>query len=289
MKTLGHSVFVLVSFWAVNSPVLGCTVFFAFDGKLALAGNNEDWADPNTQMWFIPATKDSHGIVYYGFGRGEYPKGGISPHKLNIPEGDVTKIKLEDLYGLPQGGMNDQGLFFDMASTDAVRVPPAPGKKVYDGRLEDLMMRKCATVEEALKLLEQYEFPLVQGQCLFADKTGDSFIIEAGGIIIRKKGDYQVITNFRQSQVPPDKVTCPRFKLVSKALAEQKGLSVDLFRTLLKETCIKSTQYSTICNLGAGEVYMYCQGDFERKVTINLKEELKKGERAVKIGSLFRR
>ena len=201
MKVLKPISVVLALLLIAHSSCFACTVFFAFDGKLALAGSNEDWADPNTQMWFVPATKDNYGIVYFGFGRGEYPKGGISRHELEIPEGDITKIKPEDLYGLPQGGMNDKGLFFDMASTDSVKVPPAPGKKVYDGRLEDLIMRKCATVEEALKLLDQYAFTAVQGQCLFADKTGDSFIIEAGGVILRKKGNYQVITNFRQSKV----------------------------------------------------------------------------------------
>jgi penicillin V acylase-like amidase (Ntn superfamily) len=271
-----------------STPTHACTVFFAFDGKRALAGSNEDWADPNTQMWFIPATKDNHGIVYFGFGRGEYPKGGISQHKLEIPEGDITKVRPADLYGLPQGGMNDKGLFFDMASTDVVRFPAASGKKVYDGRLEDLIMRRCATVEEALKLLEQYAFTAVQGQCLFADKSGDSFIIEAGGVIIRKNGNHQVITNFRQSQITPDKVTCPRYKLVSRSLADKKEFSVNLVRSLLKETVQQFTTYSTIFDLTNGEIYIHNQRDFDRTVKINLKEELGKPERALKIASLFK-
>jgi len=57
------------------TPGHACTVFFAFDGKLALAGSNEDWADPNTQVCFVPATKDTYGIVYFGFGCGEYRSG----------------------------------------------------------------------------------------------------------------------------------------------------------------------------------------------------------------------
>ena len=86
-----------------NKTGVACTVFFAFDGKLAIAGDNEDWADPNTQIWFVPATKDNYGIVYFGFGRGEYPKGVISHQKLDIPGGDITKVRPDDLYGLPQG------------------------------------------------------------------------------------------------------------------------------------------------------------------------------------------
>lgn len=288
MRLLTSRFLVLALLVITTTPTHACTVFFTFDGKLALAGSNEDWADPNTQMWFIPATKDSHGIVYFGFGRGEYPKGGVSRHKLEIPEGDITKVRPEDLYGLPQGGMNDKGLFFDMASTDVVKLPPAPGKKVYDGRLEDLIMRKCATVEEALKILEQYAFTAVQGQCLIADKTGNSFILEAGGVIIRKRTNYQVITNFRQSQVMPDKVTCPRFKLVSRSLADKKEFSVDLIRSLLEGAAQRFTIYSTIFDLTNGEVYIHHQHDFNRPVKINLIEELGKGERALKIASLFK-
>ncbi len=289
MKAVGQVTLVLTLLFTADSSVGACTVFFAFDGKLALAGSNEDWADPNTQMWFVPATKDNHGIVYFGFGRGEYPKGGIPRRKLEIPKGGITKINPVDLYGLPQGGMNEKGLFFDGASAEVVKAPSAPGKKAYDGRLEDLILRKCATVEEALKLIEAQDFNFVQGQWLFADKTGDSFIIEAGEVIIRKKASYQVMTNFLQSRVKPEEVTCPRYKLVTKALADKKALSADLVRSLLKATSNKYTQYSTIFNLVEGQVSLYRQGDFDRAVRISLKEELGKGERAVKIGNLFER
>ena len=150
MKTLGRFVLILACLVIAISSVRACTVFFAYDGQSAPAGSNEDWADPNTQVWFVPATKETYGIVYFGYGKGEYPKGGVSSRTLKIPEGGITGINPEDLYGLPQGGMNEKGLFFDGAATDLIQTVPAPGKKVYDGRLEDLILRKCATVEEAL-------------------------------------------------------------------------------------------------------------------------------------------
>lgn len=289
MKAVGHVTLVLALLFMARCSASACTVFFVFDGKLALAGNNEDWGDPHTQLWFVPATRDTYGIVYFGFGRGDYPAGGISSRKLEIPEGGISKINPEDLYGLPQGGMNEKGLFFDGASTEVVKAPARPGKKTYHGRLEDLILRKCATVADALELLETYDFQLVQGQWLFADRTGDSFIIEAGEVIIRKKGSFQVITNFLQSRVKPEEIACPRYQLVTRKLAEQKALSVDLVRSLLKATAVKSTQYSTIFNLGAAEIYIHHQGNFDRAVKITLKDELAKGARAVKIGSLFER
>src|ERR687898_500317 len=92
MKSLRPTVVFLALLLIGGTRAHSCTVFFVFDGKLALAGSNEDWADPNTQMWFVPATKDNYGIVYFGFGRGEYPPGGVSRHDLKIPGGGITKI-----------------------------------------------------------------------------------------------------------------------------------------------------------------------------------------------------
>src|SRR5688500_1084848 len=97
MQTLARSALAVVLFLTANSPVVSCTVLVASDGELVLAGSNEDWGEPNTQVWFVPATKENYGIVYFGFGRGEYPKGGISSRKLEIPEGGITKINPEDL------------------------------------------------------------------------------------------------------------------------------------------------------------------------------------------------
>jgi penicillin V acylase-like amidase (Ntn superfamily) len=288
MKTVEQSVLALAILLITGSRVPACTVLFVCDGKAALAGSNEDWADPNTQMWYVPATKDAYGILYFGFGKGEYPEDGVSSRKLTIPEGGITEINPEDLYGLPQGGMNEKGLFFDGAATDVIQASPALGKKLYEGRLEHLILRKCATVDEALELLETYAFNLVQGQWMFADRTGDSFIVEAGDAIVRKKGNYQVMTNFRQSTIEPEG-TCPRYTLVTQSLAERKDPSVDLVRSLLKATSQKFTAYSTIFDLTSGVVYVHHGGDFDRTAKIDLKEELARGKRVMKIENLFRK
>src|SRR5512143_2617171 len=74
----------------IMQPGQSCTVFYAASGDLALAGNNEDSYGPLTRAWFISASEGRYGRVYFGY---------------------------DDL--LPQGGLNDQGLFFDGLS-----VPP---------------------------------------------------------------------------------------------------------------------------------------------------------------------
>jgi penicillin V acylase-like amidase (Ntn superfamily) len=284
-RRIGIAVILLALFHAAAT---GCTVFYVYDGKLALAGDNEDWHHPHSQVWFVPATKDNHGIVYFGLGLGEYPDGGIYLPKVKIPEGGVTKIDSTALYGFPQGGMNDQGLFFGGAGTDLLNPKmPAPGKKMPEGFIADLILRKCATVEDVVKFLEPYDVGLPQGQLLFGDKAGDSLILETGNVIIRKKGNHQVITNFRQSQVKPERIDCSRFKMVTKTLAEKPPATVDLCRTLCKKAGTSGTLYSTVFDMTHGEVYIYNRYDFNRVVKLNLQEELRKGPRAVTLASLF--
>jgi hypothetical protein len=73
---------------------LGCTVFSASDGTTVLAGNNEDYFNPSTRIWFEPPEDGKYGRVYFGFD-------------------DFRR----------QGGMNDQGLFFDTVSAPKLELP----------------------------------------------------------------------------------------------------------------------------------------------------------------------
>lgn len=275
----------------LSQPLRACTVFFAYDGKLALAGDNEDWLDWSTQMWSIPAVKGEHGVLYFGFGTGEYPEGGVRRLNFKLPEGGVLKLKKSDVYGFPQAGVNDQGLFFGGAATDRVKNPATGGKKPYSSVLFDRTMRTCATVAEALKVIEQYDVGMSQGQILLADKTGDSAIIEASNIILRKTGRHQIITNFRLSQVKPEEVTCGRYKAVDAALVKPEPLSVKGFRALLKQTSAVSgetrTQYSLVCDLTNGRIYLHHQGDFDHPKELRVREELARGKRAITLAALF--
>jgi hypothetical protein len=275
----------------LSRPLLACTVFFAYDGRLALAGDNEDWLDSNTQMWSIPAMKGEHGVLYFGFGTGEYPEGGVRRLDVKIPEGGILKLNKTDVYGFPQAGVNDQGLFFGGAATDMVKKPAAGGKKPFSGVLLDRIMRTCATVTEALKIVEQYDIGMPQGQILLADKTGDAATIEAGNVILRKIGRHQIITNFRRSQVKPEEVTCGRYKAVDAALAKPEPLSVARFRALLKQTSAVSgetrTQYSLVCDLTHGRIYLHYQGDFDHPKELWVREELARGKRAITLAAVL--
>src|SRR5512136_2947687 len=65
----------------------GCSTVYATDGQQMLGGNNEDSGEPLTKVWFVPAGEGTHGMVLFGYGTYR-----------------------------AQGGMNDEGLFFDFLS-----------------------------------------------------------------------------------------------------------------------------------------------------------------------------
>jgi hypothetical protein len=242
-------------------PAAACTIFFAAWGGRVLFGNNEDWNNPRTRMWFVPRQGSRYGVVYFGF---------------------------DDNY--PQGGMNEQGLCFDGAALPAPEPAAHPGKKKANPWIVDRMMRGCATVAEALALLDRYDLTsLERAQLLLADRSGASAIVERNHVI-QRTGDYQIATNFRQSRIPPETASCPRYQAANRELARPGPLSVDRFRSILEATHQEgpsSTLYSTVYDLHSGDIYLYLAHDFSRSVKINLQDQLKKGKQRIELRTLF--
>jgi hypothetical protein len=225
----------------------------------------------------LPAAEGKFGRVYFGFDAGHTPDGGM---------------------GLlhPQGGMNEQGLFFDGASAEDVQVPRDSSKAPHDHEVCSILkaMEKCSTVDEVIEYFERYDCSgFWNGQFLVGDRFGNSAILEPL-TVIRKTGRYQVVTNFLQSRTPPETPRDPRYRLAARLLEESDGVSVDLMRRVLSAThweehsgSMTVTLYSYICDLKRGEIYVYNFHDFEEVLKINLREELAKGESLRTIASLF--
>ena len=149
-------------------PGQGCTTVYATDGKQMLGGNNEDFVDPLTKVSFVPAEEGTFGRVYFGY---------------------------ENWW--TEGGMNDQGLFFDGLAV-GIEVPVLlEGKRQFSGtNLLDYVMARCATVACVVEMYEEYYTEETWAwQHLFGDATGESAIIEPR-TILRQRGGYQVVTNF---------------------------------------------------------------------------------------------
>ncbi len=238
-----------------------CSFFMCARNGVVLAGNNEDYLDPDTHMWFVPAEEGRLGCVFFGFGN-----------------------------GFPQGGMNEKGLFFDGAATPKQKIAGRTGQ-TFSGNLIDETLRTCATVEEAIALWKRHDVPsfMAAAQLQFADATGDSVIIE-GDHFVRKSDDYQITTNFYQHGLERSEYTCPRYSVIDSMLAGDVTPSVDLFERILarvRQEGRVSTLYSNIYDLKKRTVTLYHFHDYQHSVEIDLAAELAKGAHNVKIADLF--
>ena len=265
-------IFILAA-WIVlapaNSLLYACTAFMLSDGEKVLVGNNEDYKIPYTRVWFIPAESGRFGRVYFGYDNWS-----------------------------PQGGMNDQGLFFDYFAVKKNEVKQSEEKPKFQGPFVDTMMTQCATVDDVLEMLSKYDLEWNPGiQMFVVDKNGDSAIFE-GDTVVRNSKAYQVVTNFRHSKIADKNKpcrwpawSCSRYKKAKKMLLESNVPTVAQFREILKAThrnnLIARTLYSNIYDLVGGLVYVYYLHDFDKEIAFNLNDELKKGCHYFDLPSLF--
>jgi len=242
--------------------ILGCTIFKVTRDGVTLVGNNEDGTDATTYLWFIPASKGKYGRVYF---------------------------TLSDKW--PQGGMNDQGLFYDGTSAPWKAVVKSLDKPEYRGNLSGKILESCATVPEALSLLQQYNLGYFRnGQMFLADKLGHSAIVE-GDTIILGTDYYQIATNFYTSNPSLGGYPCHRYDIAETMIKNLPILSVDVFRTILEAVHLEGysfTQYSTIYDLAQTTFYYYKDSNFKEAVKIDLKKELQKKKRWYETKEFFR-
>jgi hypothetical protein len=288
-KILPWLLLVIVGLTACNQA-LACTIFNANQGDFILVGNNEDnsyaW---DAKVWFVPPAWGNYGKICFG----------------GPLDQDIWYLSL--LGDFTQGGMNDQGLFVDAASCPESKAPVFPGKPmlIY---VMDKFLEKCANVEEVIKMAHEYNIPFNYpganyAHLMFADKSGRSIVVEWTNnkvVIIRKKGPYQVITNFWLSVSPPDYsgyYPGDRYDQAVEMFKNNHQVSVPFFIDILDRVAARcedkksavGTLYSNIYDLKNGIVYVYYKYDFKKPIVFNLREELKKGKHTYRLSDLFKR
>lgn len=223
-----------------------CLIFKVARGNQVFVGNNEDFSDPVTLVWFLPPEKGKYGRVYFGH----------SNHH-------------------PQGGVNDQGLFFDWVAGYKTDWRPSPDRLDYEGNLNEKVLEECATVEEAVKIYQKYDrISFRYARILLADRTGASVIIGwAKGELkfYHSKGTYQVL-GYRDHIAE---------LMLKKIQTREKELSIDYLKSIL-DACHQEgrnpTKYSNIHDLKNNIIYVYQFHNYDEVITIDLDNELKKGK-----------
>jgi hypothetical protein len=274
-----HIVPVLVLLMIFNSAIFGCTVFKVTKDGCTFFCNNEDGPDTHAVIKFVPASDGKFGrfLMYFP----------------NDPNPMVRTY--------PQGGMNDQGLVFDITATPLKKhqrcIFPEGAQRLKENLMEKVMS-ECATVDESIQLFTKYKTPEIgMIQILIADKSGDSAVFGVGQdgrlVISPQKDDFQVLTNF--SLLDPENSVvypCYRFEAATEMIQSMDELSMDYLRSILSVVHVEglaSTVYSNIYDLNKGDTYFYYFHNFEAPVKLNLEEELKKGERTIEMSTLFPR
>jgi hypothetical protein len=217
-----------------------CTIFVLTDTNRALFCNNEDWSNPKTRIWFLPAGDSYHGAVYVGF---------------------------DD--GYAQGGLNTEGLAYDWVAGYTEPWNPDPHLPLARRNSGQRMLETCATIADAIAFYRTYREPeFARAKILVADRSGASVIIGA------KDGRLQVETENQCRGFGFGHRT------LDAALAKHPQPSVDEGFKILRDcrqTGQYATKYSNLYDLKSGDIYLYPVPGGDEEVTLNLAAELKKG------------
>ena len=256
--------FILLSVLLTGIQVYSCTIFYVVKDNKIFAGNNEDWKDPYSKMWFYPPGNNKHGWIKFGWGS-----------------------------GFPQGGMNDQGLFWDASSGPYLAMPISEAnKEKYAGALMQKVIEECANIEEALELFANYYCEdQYKAQYLVGDSLGSSIIVEGDNIIIFDS-IYQILTNFYQSNPDLGGYPCWRYETAHDMLSSNYNLTPYFVGSILDAAHQEGkypTQYSNIYDLKNIQIFLFHYHNYEEFIKIDLINELGKGYRSFDIPELFSR
>jgi hypothetical protein len=244
-------IFFLSDLWA-------CSIFTSSVNGRVLVGANEDGNTSFHSVWFVPATKDTYGAVFFG-------------RTSNMQA---------------QAGMNEHGLFFDFAAIP--RIDPKNREIDFIGLTEILATSK--NVDEALALFEKHTYSAFSSQLLLADATGQSVIINAE-TIMPKTRDYQITTNFNICDLHDKSYKCLRYDKIEQSLSSANDISIPLFRDILDDVHQEgaaSTHYSNVYDLKNRKIYMNWFHNYKETAVIDLNEELKKGFRIENLANHFK-
>ena len=255
---------VLILVFSLGQTALGCSMFkLTMYGK-TMVGNNEDYWNPNSRIWFEQGKVNEYGAVYVGY---------------------------DDFW--PQGGMNQAGLVFDGFSMDYLAINDTLGKKSLDVNFLRYIMKKYSAVDDVKKYLSQYNLHgLETSMFLFIDKTGKYLVVEGDSLITGNNQSY-VLSNFYPSQIKDEnEINIPIYHKGKRLLESKKDTSISFCSSVMdtmhqERNWGAGTMYTTIYDLKEGTIYLYFFRDYTHVVKFNLNQELKKKDYSLVIPDLF--
>lgn len=211
----------IIALLTISFQSHACSMFvIKKDGKV-MVGNNEDFWNQNSRMWFEKGNKDEFGVVYVGF---------------------------DDLW--PQGAINEKGLVFDGFGMPYLEINNFNDKKApLKGDFLHYIMKTFSTVEEVKDFFSQRDLRGMEtAMYYFVDKSGKQLIVEGDSIEIRNQS-YDIISNFYPSQCDNLNDITIKFYQKGRKLIETKQDTSVSFCTSLLDSLHQETSW------GGGTLY----------------------------------
>ena len=249
--------------------VMPCSGFRLTIDNHTVVGLSEDYLNPNTVISTKKATVNSYGVIFFGY----------------------SKVGMDR-----QSAVNDKGLVFDAFGIDEDRKTNSHNGIKVDVdiayQLNEDIMTSCSNVNDVIKLLSKYSLEEMGSQWFFADKEGNSIIVEAD-TIIRGEKNYQIVTNFNQSQVnSKNPITCSRYlsadKLLSNKQEVTKEYGLQLIKSMYQTPSCYATQYSQLFDLSKGKLYLFLFHNYEEEVEFDINSLLNQDLKWIPIQSYFK-
>ena len=257
----------------IEQPWRFCSIFAIRNNGSPVIGRN--WDNQNVGSVVVSRYQPSGGYASVSFTRAidlGFPLNVRLDEMAATPFGD--RLLLAPFYAYD--GINDKGLFAAVTGVGHVKVVPEEGKKsVFVSYLVRTLLDRCATVDEALELLEgtvPFDLDDRSLDCHFfvADAAGRSVVLEfAGGVWKRTfpKGNWQVMTNKVVMDVPDAvlREKCWRYKTASEDLQRSGGkLDGAGGMRILKDVSQSGTTWSVVYRPKSAEILFAVYQDWGR-------------------------
>lgn len=292
MKIIRKILLSLIFLTLLSSIQLGlaCSQLVIIDQDSVFYGNNEDadWGHPiggtrivDAAIFFAPPNPSNRAEKYGAVFVGWYWKGQYTSY---------------------QGGMNDQGLCYDMTAVDGEFLENEA--KLFDLAGDEYFFAKvlnqCANVSKVVGLFNNTNFQGLSAQFQFSDANGDSVVIspdENGAMVFTykpKEENYQFSTalaNQAFSDEEHDSAAVKRTRDAAELVEDASVMNnIDLVQDVMMATCQRTgiwTMYTNIFDAKNLTIYLYYPGQWTEVAEFDLREELVKGYHSFLMKDLF--
>ena len=227
--------------------------------------------------------KRTDALIFYTEPENGYASIAVTDLAIVNMAGDSKRHEPDSLYGraflraaplLTSDGINEAGLGVSMLSLDYTDMSQNTGKTpLYLPVAQRAILEKCASVDEAIALLGNYDIKTMVGRSFhifITDKTGRSVVAEwVDGEL--KIVESKQVTNFFMSA--PEREQCDRYDTIVKRLADKNGvLNSGEAMTLLMDASqnykTNKTEWSCVYDLDNFKLYFVSDRDTSNVIEV---------------------